>query len=89
MYSYKHRFDELLETIDSIAFMKLDERLVKFFEDRYRSTGKTNYNGTHQEIALQLNTSREVISRLLKNLEKNNHVVIERNSVDYSGLVRS
>lgn len=88
MYSYKHRFDELLETIDSIAFMNLDERLVKFFEDRYRSTGKTNYQGTHQDIALQLNTSREVISRLLKNLEKINYVVLERNSIDYSSLVK-
>jgi len=89
MYSYKHRFDELLDTIDSIAFMKLDERLVRFFIDRYKSTDKTVFHGTHQEIALQLNTSREVISRLLRNLEKKELVVTERNSVDYSSLVRN
>jgi CRP/FNR family transcriptional regulator, anaerobic regulatory protein len=88
MYSYKHRFDELLETIDSIAFMKLDERLVRFFEDRYKSTGQTFYHGTHQEIAIQMNTSREVISRLLKNLEKKNLVVTGRNIVDYTILVK-
>lgn len=88
MYSYKHRFDELLETIDSIAFMKLDERLVRFFEDRFKSTGKTLFHGTHQDIAIQLNSSREVISRLLKNLEKNNYVITGRNSVDYSNLVK-
>ena len=88
MYSYRKRFDELLETIDSIAFTKLDERVVRFFEERYRSTGKTVFPGTHQEIAIQLNTSREVISRLLRNLEKNNLVVTERNSVDYSNLVK-
>ncbi|MBI5010020.1 MAG: Crp/Fnr family transcriptional regulator, partial [Bacteroidia bacterium] len=41
MYSYKHRFDELLDTIDSIAFMKLDERLIRFLEERFSSTGKT------------------------------------------------
>jgi len=87
MYSYRHRFDELLDTIDSIAFMKLDERLIRFFEDRYRSTGKTVFPGTHQEIALQLNTSREVISRLLRNLERKNLVITERNSVDYTNLV--
>jgi CRP/FNR family transcriptional regulator, anaerobic regulatory protein len=88
MYSYKHRFDELLETIDSIAFMKLDERLIRFFEDKYKSTGKSFFRGTHQEIAIQLNSSREVISRLLKNLEKNKYIVIERNSIDYTHIVK-
>jgi CRP/FNR family transcriptional regulator, anaerobic regulatory protein len=88
MYSYKHRFDELLDTIDSIAFMKLDERLLRFFEERYRSTGKTSFQGTHQEIALQLNTSREVISRLLKSMERKNYIVTGRNSVDYTMLIR-
>jgi CRP/FNR family transcriptional regulator len=68
--------------------MKLDERLIRFFEDRYKSTGKTIFPGTHQDIALQLNTSREVISRLLRNLEKKNLVITERNSVDYSALVK-
>ncbi len=88
MYSYKHRFDELLDTIDSIAFMKLDERLLRFFEERYRSTGKTFFHGTHQEIALQLNTSREVISRLLKSMERKNYIVTGRNSVDYTMLIK-
>ncbi|HUX96462.1 MAG TPA: Crp/Fnr family transcriptional regulator [Bacteroidales bacterium] len=89
MYSYKHRFDELLDAIDAIAFMKLDERLVRFFEDRFSSTGKTIFHGTHQDISEQLNTSREVISRLLRNLENKGLVVTERNSVDYSNLVRN
>jgi len=88
MYSYRERFDELLDTIDSIAFTKLDERLERFFEERYQSTGITLFKGTHQEIAIQLNTSREVVSRLLRNLEKNNKVITERNSIDYTLLVK-
>ncbi|MCJ7449429.1 MAG: Crp/Fnr family transcriptional regulator [Bacteroidales bacterium] len=88
MYSYRKRFEELLDTIDSIAFMKLDDRLIRFFEDRYRSIGKTIFNGTHLEIALQLNTSREVISRLLRKLEKQSLVITERNSIDYTALVK-
>jgi CRP/FNR family transcriptional regulator len=87
MYSYKHRFDELLDTIDAIAFMKLDYRLVRFFKDRYKSTGRTIFDGTHQDIALQLNTSREVVTRLLRTLEKNNKVITGRNSVDYKNLI--
>lgn len=88
MYSVRKRFDELLDTIDSIAFMKLDERLIRFFEERYRSTGKTIFPGTHNDIALRLNTSREVISRLLRNLEQKKLVITERNTVDYSAVVK-
>ena len=88
MYSYRKRFDEILDTIDSIAFMKLDERLIRYFEDRYRSTGTAIFSGTHQDIAIQLNTSREVVSRLLGNLEKKNLVITERNSIDYTPLVK-
>jgi len=87
MNSYRHRFEELLDTIDSIAFLKLDERLIRFFEERYKSTGKTLFTGTHQDIAIQLNSSREVITRLLRNLEISNLVRTERNSIDYSSLV--
>jgi CRP/FNR family transcriptional regulator len=88
MYSYRKRFEELLDTIDSIAFSKLDERLIRFFEERYRSTGKTFFTGTHLEIAIQMNTSREVVSRLLRNLEKKGLVITERNSIDYKSLVK-
>ncbi len=88
MYSYRKRFDELLDTIDSIAFQRLDERLIRFFEERYRSTGKTVYNGTHQEIASGLNSSREVISRLLRNLEIRNQIRTGRNLIDYAALVK-
>jgi CRP/FNR family transcriptional regulator, anaerobic regulatory protein len=89
MYSYRKRFEELLDTIDAIAFMQLDERLIRFFEERYRSTGKTVFLGTHQDVASQLNSSREVISRLLRSLEKKNLVITERNSIDYSALIKN
>ena len=87
MYAYRKRFDELLETIDSIAFKNMDDRLIKFFTDRYRTTGSTIYNGTHQDIALLLNTSREVVSRLLKKLEHDQKIIISRNKIDFTVLV--
>jgi len=87
MYAYRSRFDELLTTIDGIAFRKMDERLEKFFTDRYKATGETVYYGTHQEIANSLTSSREVISRLLKQLEKNGKIIIGRNKIDFSSLV--
>lgn len=86
MHAMKIRFDELLNTLDSIAFLKMDERLVRFFKDRYDTTGLSQYNGSHQEIALSLNTSREVISRLLKQMERKKMIKLSRNKVDYLPL---
>ncbi len=88
MNSYRNRFDELLDAIDALAFMRLDERLIRFFEERYRATGKSVFSGTHQDIAYQLNTSREVISRLLRVMEIKKLVVTGRNTVDYMGVLK-
>jgi CRP/FNR family transcriptional regulator len=87
MQSYQIRFRELIDTVDSLAFLKLDERLVKYFKDRYQKSGESNFSGTHQYLALQLNTSREVISRLLKKLEKEQKIQLSRNFIDFSGLL--
>lgn len=87
MQTFQSRFRELIETIDSIAFLKLDERLVKYFVDRYQKSGNLTFSGTHQELALQLNTSREVVSRLLKKLEKDGKIELSRNFIDFSRLV--
>lgn len=86
MRSMQKRFDELLDALDSIAFMKMDERLEKFFVDRYKTTGTTGFEGSHQDVAQSLNSSREVISRLLKQMEKKGMLVLSRGHIDYSPL---
>ena len=86
MHSMQKRFDELLDALDSIAFMKMDERLEKFFTNRFRSSGSKVFEGSHQEIALSMNSSREVISRLLKQMEKQGLVTLSRGRIDYSPL---
>lgn len=57
MQSFQNRFRELIDTVDSIAFLNLDDRLVKYFTDRYKQSGITELNETHQDLALRLNTS--------------------------------
>ena len=86
MRSMQLRFDELLNALDSIAFLKMDERLEKFFMDRYNSTGSTIFDGSHQDVALAMNSSREVISRLLKQMEKKGLINLSRGRIDYSPL---
>lgn len=86
MRSMQKRFDELLDALDSIAFLKMDERLEKFFTDRYKTTGTTLFEGSHQDVAQAMNSSREVISRLLKQMEKRGMVVLSRGRIDYTPL---
>lgn len=86
MRSIQMRFDELLNVLDSIAFLKMDERLEKFFLDRYKNTRTTIYEGSHQDVAMALNTSREVISRLLKQMERAGLIKLSRGKIDYSPL---
>lgn len=86
MHSMQLRFDELLNALDSIAFLKMDERLVKFFTERHRTTGSRVFKGSHQDVALAMNSSREVISRLLKQMEKKGLISLSRGLIDYSPL---
>jgi len=86
MRSMQMRFDELLNAMDNIAFLKMDERLEKFFIDRYASFGSKVFQGSHQDIAHALSSSREVISRLLKQMERKGMIRLSRGRIDYSPL---
>jgi CRP/FNR family transcriptional regulator, anaerobic regulatory protein len=80
--TYQQRFDEVLQVIDQIAFRSMDERLV-FYLQRNAKTNSTNIiNASHQEIATDLSTSREVISRLLKKMEQRGLVKLHRNAIE-------
>ena len=86
MQSYRLRFEELLHTIDSIAFKKMDERLVDYLIQLSEERNTKILLGTHQEIADDLHTSREVVSRLLKQLEKLGKIRLSRNKVEIVNL---
>ncbi len=80
--SYQARFDEMLHAIDSIAFMKMDERLYKYLLDKKQASGSYVIHKTHQQIARELNTSRVVVSRLLKKLEQQGMIEQHRNRIE-------
>ena len=79
--SYNHRIKDLLETVDSIAFLKIDERLLKYLEEKSEISEDGIMHKTHQEIAYEPHTSRVVISRLLKTLEQKGKIQIKRNRI--------
>ncbi|MCG2431086.1 Crp/Fnr family transcriptional regulator [Aequorivita xiaoshiensis] len=77
--SYHNRINELLTTLDSIAFHQMDERLEQYLREKARVNESDVIKNTHQEIAYDLNTSRVVISRLLKKMEQMEKIELGRN----------
>ena len=84
--SYQNRLQEMLDTLDSIAFMRMDERLLKYLRDKQKLTQSNELQSTHQEIAYEMHTSRVVISRLLKKLELEGRINILRNKIELLNL---
>lgn len=79
--SYHTRLSEMLDTIDTIAFMNMDQRLMRYLQDKSKINQSDLLQITHQEIAYDLHTSRVVVSRLLKKLELEKKIRLQRNSI--------
>lgn len=82
--TYRSRFEELLTVVDQIAFKNMDERLDWYLKRQSETLGR-NLMLTHQQIANDINSSREVVSRLLKKMEKTGRITMERNSIRWNG----
>jgi CRP/FNR family transcriptional regulator len=81
MKTIRNRFSEFIKTIDDLAFKKLDERLISYLKEKSRATKSSLINLSHQQIADELATSRVVISRLLKQLEIEEKLLLYRNQI--------
>jgi CRP/FNR family transcriptional regulator len=81
--TYRTRFEELLVVIDHISFKAMDERLEFYLEKQHRDLNTRILMLTHSQIANDLNSSREVISRLLKKMEQQKKVILHRSYIEY------
>jgi len=81
--TYRMRFEELLFVIDNIAFKAMDKRLAFYLKKQAGDLNTKELHLTHSEIASDLNTSREVISRLLKKMEQAGEIKMYRNYIEY------
>ena len=80
--SYHLRLNELMNTLDSIAFQNMDQRLIGYLKEKARVNDSNIIQNTHQEIAYDLHSSRVVISRLLKKLEQMGRIELHRNYIE-------
>ncbi len=78
---YHQRFEELLNVVDAIAFKKLDERIITLLNKKADLYKTCEINITHQQLSEELGTTREVVSRLLKQLEKAGKITLQRNKI--------
>lgn len=81
--SYNNRLKEMLTAIDNLAFMNMNERLLNYLYDKSEVNKSLFIYSTHQDIAHDLHTSRVVISRLLKALEKEGKLKLHRASIEF------
>jgi len=79
--TYQHRFQVMLTVLDAIAFKRMDERLMNYIVTKMKQLKTNELHTTHQEVANELGTAREVISRLLKQLEKKKWIELGRNVI--------
>lgn len=81
MQTFNRRFEDLLQSVDEIAFHSLDERLLSYLLKKHQVHGQEFIEITHQDIASGLNASRESISRMLKKLESLKVIELGRNKI--------
>tara|TARA_B110000003_G_scaffold275442_1_gene318077 strand:+ start:113 stop:748 length:636 start_codon:yes stop_codon:yes gene_type:complete len=79
--SYNNRFTEMLEAVDSLAFMNMNDRILKYLKNKVIANKSEFLKITHNTISLELNTSRVVVSRILKKLEIDGDIKLDRNQI--------
>lgn len=78
---YQKRFEELLEVVNAVAFQKLDARLLNLLNQKADLFHSKEISITHQQLADELGTTREVVSRVLKQIEKSKLIILSRNKI--------
>ena len=72
------RLSEVMEIVEEVAFRKMDSRIADYI---ISNSTEGVLNATHLEIASELGTSREVVSRILKDLEKEKLIILDRGKI--------
>lgn len=79
--SYAHRIQEIMGLVDDLGFHHVNHRIEKYLKDRAHVFNSRALQLSHQEIANDLGTSREVISRHLKKMENEGRLVLSRERI--------
>lgn len=84
------RLSEIIATVEEVTFRRMDARVAEYLT-RLAQVDRDEIHVTHQDIAMELGTSREVISRILKHFESENALTLGRGTItilDLKGLAK-
>jgi CRP/FNR family transcriptional regulator len=84
---YQQRFGELIDLFDELAFKNMDIRLISKLKEKLENRRSGMVTLTHQQLANELGTAREVVSRLLKQLEKQGYLINHRGKIEIIHLM--
>ena len=79
---YQKRFEELLDVVNSVAFQKIDTRLLHLIKQKTQLYQSKEISVTHQQLADELGITREATSRVLKQMEKEHLLILSRNKIE-------
>ncbi|WP_226064373.1 Crp/Fnr family transcriptional regulator [Kaistella polysaccharea] len=79
---YQKRFEELLDVVNSVAFQKIDTRLLHLIKQKSQLYNSKEISVTHQQLADELGITREATSRVLKQMEKDHLLILSRNKIE-------
>jgi CRP/FNR family transcriptional regulator len=79
--TFRNRYDELLNTFESVTFDHIDKRVLEYLKSRVSKQSHREIEISHQQLANELGTTRVVISRILKQLELDGMLELSRGSV--------
>ena len=79
---YQKRFEDVLDAFNALAFQSLDTRMMAYLKAKAKALDQTTLKMTHQDLADELGTARETVSRLLKKLEAEGQLALHRGHVE-------
>lgn len=84
LFSYKlatERFSDVMWAMQQLLFMSFDQRLAAYLIEASDRTNSLDIKITHEQIAQDLNSAREVVSRMLKHFAKEGYVHLSRGKI--------
>lgn len=82
LYMFRKRYDELISSFEGIAFEHINLRIIKYFRDKSIKEGLTSFYISHQQLAYELGTTRVVVSRILKDYERQKKIKLFRGRIE-------
>ncbi|GIV29288.1 MAG: hypothetical protein KatS3mg028_0354 [Bacteroidia bacterium] len=82
LQNYLHIFKKIIASVSALAFHPLEERVYKLLVVKSKLQESTTIFTTHEELARELGSTREVITRILQQLEKDRLLIIHRGKIE-------